>query len=390
MKNYYDGISSHLISELRSSSQRVWTQLKRFEGTMVVERHADISRILGNIYIGGIQPISEHIPLNAEFGVTHILSVFKFQVIPEYLVRKSYTLKNIAIDDDDSSDILQYINESNKFLDQCLFPNEREYDPEKADFKRKPQTGAVFIHCQAGVSRSAAFAIAYLMYRYRLPLKTALHAVRRKRPSAHPNENFMEQLAIYEAMGSNMVDADFQQYKHWRLTNSVKLDPTGAEVLSRDDTFKKNEDKDLDKMSPENLADVTVVRCKKCRQRLALSTSFIEHEAPSKESLEGHFIRRAAGSRRIIGIQESQSICSHYFVEPLLWMKEELQGKQELEGKFFCPGCSSKVGGYNWKGSRCSCGKWVVPAIHLRSNKVDKLPLSSQVLSNQSKFVPST
>ncbi|QLL34167.1 hypothetical protein HG536_0G00240 [Torulaspora globosa] len=356
---------------------------------MGAEKNADLSRILGNIYIGGIQPISEHVPLNAEYGITHILSVIKFQVIPEYLVRKNYTLKNIGIDDDDSTDILRYINESNKFLDQCLFPNEREYDPAKVDFKRKPQTGAAFIHCQAGVSRSAAFVIAYLMYRYGLVLKTALHAVRRKRPSAYPNENFMEQLAIYEAMGSNVVDDDFPQYKQWKLANSVKSDPTGTEILSKDDTF-KSEEEDLKDMSPESLENVTVARCKKCRQRLALSTSFINHEPPSKESLEGHFIRRAAGSRRIIGIEESQNICSHYFVEPLNWMKEELQGKQELEGKFFCPGCNSKVGGYNWKGSRCSCGKWVVPAIHLRSNKVDKLPLSSQVLSNQSKFVPST
>lgn len=357
---------------------------------MVVERPADITRILGNIYVGGIQAISEHVPLSAQFGITHILSVIKFQVIPEYLVRKNYTLKNISIDDDDCTDILQYINECNKFLDQCLFPNEREYDPAKADFKRKPQTGSVYIHCQAGVSRSVSFAIAYLMYRYGLPLKTALHAVRRKRPSAHPNENFMQQLAIYESMGSNLVDDDFQEYKQWKLTNSLKLDPTGTEILSRDDTFRENEEKLLNDMSPENLSNVDMARCKKCRQRLALSTSFIEHEPPSKESMEGHFIRRAAGSRRIIGIEESQNICSHYFVEPLNWMKEELQGKQELEGKFFCPGCKSKVGGYNWKGSRCSCGKWVVPAIHLRANKVDRLPLSSQVLANQSHFVSDT
>lgn len=353
---------------------------------MVVQREADISRILGNIYIGSIQPISEHIPLNAQYNITHILSVIKFQIIPEYLVRKNYTLKNVGIDDDDTTDILQYFNETNKFLDHCLFPNEREYDPAKVDFKRKPQAGAALVHCQAGVSRSAAFVVAYLMYRYGLNLKTALHAVRRKRPSAQPNNNFMEQLAIYEAMGSNEVTNDFQQYKQWRLTNSVKCDPAGLEILSRDDTFKKDEEKDLTKMTPEELSQVKVARCKKCRQRLALSTSFIAHEPPSKESMEGHFIRRAANSHRIIGIQESQNVCSHFFVEPLNWMKEELQGKQELEGKFFCPSCSTKVGGYNWKGSRCSCGKWVIPAIHLRSNKVDQLSLSAQVLSNKTHF----
>lgn len=355
---------------------------------MVTEREADITRILGGIYIGGIQPIAEHIPLNAQYKVTHILSVIRFQVIPEYLVRKNYTLKNIPIDDDDSTDILQYVNETNEFLDLCLFPEELEYDPEKVDFKRRPQKGAVYIHCQAGVSRSVTFAVAYLMYRYGFSLKTALHAVSRKRALARPNDNFMEQLKLYEKMGGKYVDNDYQMYKQWKLINSVKVDPSGKEILSNEETFKKDEEKDLNKMTPEELSEVKVARCKKCRQKLALSTSFIKHDPPSKESLEGHFIRRAAGARRIIDIEESQDRCSHFFVEPLNWMKEELQGKQELEGKFLCPGCSSKVGAYNWKGSRCSCGKWVVPAIHLQSNKVDQLPLVGKVLSNMIDFKP--
>lgn len=205
-----------------------------------------------------------------------------------------------------------------------------------------------------------------------------------------PNVNFLEQLAIFEQMGGQYVDPENQLYKTWKLTNSIKLDPTGDHILHDDAIFKKSEDevKDLSRMSEEQLSQVTTVRCKKCRTQLALSTSFIPHDPPSKESTEGHFIRRAAGSHRIIDIQESQSQCSHFFVEPLNWMKEELRGKQELEGKFSCPGCNSKVGGYNWKGSRCSCGKWVIPAIHLQSNKVDQFPLNQRALPNMVQFKP--
>ncbi|QLG74701.1 hypothetical protein HG535_0H00260 [Zygotorulaspora mrakii] len=352
----------------------------------VADAEADIIRIIGGIYIGGIQPIAEHVPLNAIYKITHVLSVIKFQVIPEYLVRKGYIMKNIAINDDDTTDILQYINETNMFLDLCLFPDETEYDPKKVDFKRKPQKNGVYIHCQAGCSRSVAFTVAYLMYRYGFNLKTSLHAVKRKRASAQPNENFMNQLKIFEEMGGDYVIDSHPTYTQWKLTNSAKYDPSGADILSRDDTFAKDEVKDLHKMTPQELAKVTVLRCKKCRQRLAFSTSFINHEPPSRESSEGHFIRRAAGSHRIIDIKESQDQCSHFFVEPLNWMKEELQGKQELEGKFFCPGCSCKVGGYNWKGSRCSCGKWVIPAIHLMRNKVDQVPLKERTLPNMIEF----
>lgn len=341
---------------------------------MFVEREPDLNRILGGIYIGSIQPISEHVSLHGQYEITHILSIIKFEVIPEYLVRKSYTLKNIPIDDDLNTNILQYFNESNRFLDGCLYPDEFEYDPAKADFRKKPHGANVYIHCQAGVSRSVSFTIAYLMYRYRLNLKTALHAVKRRRPTALPNDNFMEQLHLYEEMGSRYVDTNDQLYKQWLLKHSVKSDPTGKEILSHDETFKTDEEEDFENMTPEEQSEVKVARCKKCRQRLALSSSFIPHSPPSKQSSEGHFIRRAAGSRRIIGIEASQNQCSHYFVEPLNWMKEELQLKQELEGKFGCPGCHTKVGGYNWKGSRCSCGKWVIPAIHLQSDKVDLLP----------------
>ncbi|SCU81097.1 LADA_0B11188g1_1 [Lachancea dasiensis] len=341
-----------------------------------------IDRVLGGIYVGSVQPIIDHVPLKVEYHITHILSVMKFQVLPEYLVRKSYTLKNIPIDDDDSTDILQYINETNTFLDHCLFPHEPEYNPQIVDFKKKPQKSAVYVHCHAGVSRSVTFIVAYLMYRYRLNFKSALYAVQRKHPGAQPNDNFVEQLKIYEGMGSCYVDDEDQAYKVWKLANSVKSDATGETILAQEETFKHSDQKRLQKMTPEELANVTVIRCKKCRAHLALSTSFIQHEPPSKESTEGHFIKRAAGGRRIIDIQQSQEMCSHFFVEPLNWMKDELQGKQELEGKFSCFHCSAKVGAYNWKGSRCSCGKWMVPAIYLQNAKVDQVAHTKRVLPN--------
>lgn len=351
------------------------------------EVEPDLTRILGGIYVGSILPIAHHTPLKVNYGITDILSVIKFEIIPEYLVRKNYTLKNIPIDDDSTTDVLKYFNETNMFIDSCLFPDEIEYDPKKVDFRKKPQKGAIYIHCQAGVSRSVTFTVGYLMYRYGFNLKTALHAVKRKRPVAEPNENFMVQLKLYEAMGSGYVDPENKDYKQWKMENSIKLDPTGSDIMEKDEMYKTEESvsKTLSALTLKECENVTAIRCKKCRQRLALSTSFLKHDPPSKESMEGHFIRRAAGSNRIVDIQKSQDRCSHYFVEPLTWMKEELQ-KQQLEGKFSCPNCESKIGGYNWKGSRCSCGKWMVPAIHLQAAKVDQVQLTRKDLPNLVKF----
>lgn len=345
------------------------------------EPHPDVSRILGNIYISGIQPIIDHTPLKAQYNITHILSIIKFNVIPEYLVRKGYTLKNIAIDDLPTEDIIQYFNETNKFIDECLFPNELEYDPLKVNFKKKPQKGGILIHCQAGQSRSVTIVCAYLMYRYGLKLNQAMYAINRKRNGSEPNDGFMEQLKLYESMGSpQLIDyVNDQSYKLWKLNNLSKLENYQIDK----NMYKEDNDEDLQlkQMNQDERSNVTTVRCKKCRHRLALSTSFIPHIPPSKDSRESHFIRKAANSNRVIDIQESQDTCSHYFMEPLKWMEPELS-KQELEGKLACPNCDMKVGAYNWKGSRCSCGKWVTPAIHLQSNRVDQFPLNKITLPN--------
>lgn len=63
--------------------------------------------------------------------------------------------------------------------------------------------------------------------------------------------------------------------------------------------------------------------------------------------------------------------CAHYFVDPLSWMRPELeQGK--LDGRLECPKCQTNVGKYAWQGMRCSCGEWVIPAITLAKARIDE------------------
>lgn len=338
----------------------------------------DVDRVLGGIYIGSLRAIQEHYPLRAQLGITHILSTVNFEVIPEYLVRKGYTVKNIPVRDDGASDIMQFINDANRFIDSCLYPEEPERNPELRDLKRVPHRGHVLVHCHAGVSRSAAFVIAYLMYRYGLSLAAAFHAVKRKRPQVQPNEGFWRQLEMFEKMGGRFVDPDAPEYRQWRLANAVQHDPEAQDFINDSSNYRQ-----IGSLAKTPSDKIMVARCKKCRFELANSTSFIEHVPPSKQTSEAHFIRRTQGSKgRIVNIQDSATTCSHYFLEPIIWMKDELLGKRELSGKFSCPKCALKVGGYDWKGSRCSCGKWVVPALHLQANRVDLFPLQRESLPN--------
>jgi len=45
-----------------------------------------------------------------------------------------------------------------------------------------------------------------------------------------------------------------------------------------------------------------------------------------------------------------------------------------VEGPLLCPGpkCGTRLGGWNWSGSQCSCGTWVTPSIFLVASRLDR------------------
>lgn len=59
------------------------------------------------------------------------------------------------------------------------------------------KTTNVVVHCAAGVSRSVALAISYIMRKYGYDFDTALLMVRNRRKVASPNYGFQKQLRSY-------------------------------------------------------------------------------------------------------------------------------------------------------------------------------------------------
>lgn len=55
----------------------------------------------------------------------------------------------------------------------------------------------VLIHCAAGISRSAALLISYMMNKYHTAFEACLHYVAKKRPCVMPNAGFVLQLKRY-------------------------------------------------------------------------------------------------------------------------------------------------------------------------------------------------
>ena len=90
---------------------------------------------------------------------------------------KTINQKIIELDDSPSTNIIQYFKDCLKFMDET-------------DDK-------VFVHCFAGVSRSATLVIAYFMWKNKLTYKESYNFVKNNR-FIGPNIGFTRQLLIFE------------------------------------------------------------------------------------------------------------------------------------------------------------------------------------------------
>ncbi|KAG3265258.1 dual specificity phosphatase 1 [Ictidomys tridecemlineatus] len=93
-----------------------------------------------------------------------------------------YQYKSIPVEDNHKADISSWFNEAIDFIDSI-----------------KNAGGRVFVHCQAGISRSATICLAYLMRTNRVKLDEAFEFVKQRRSIISPNFSFMGQLLQFES-----------------------------------------------------------------------------------------------------------------------------------------------------------------------------------------------
>lgn len=67
-------------------------------------------------------------------------------------------------------------------------------------FQVRLRGGRTLVHCLAGVSRSAAMVLGYLVKHRNMPLADAFALVRAARPTARPNSGFFRQLIDWERL----------------------------------------------------------------------------------------------------------------------------------------------------------------------------------------------
>ncbi|GAB4823746.1 hypothetical protein N2152v2_010792 [Parachlorella kessleri] len=251
--------------------------------------------------------------------------------------------------------------------------------------------GRVLVHCAAGVSRSVAVVMAYLMASQpKLTALQALELVREAHPPACPNPGFMQQLELFRAMGCRL-DESFLPYKRFLLGRVGKAyEETGlldAASLAQPTDAGDN--------------DATLYRCRKCRTLVATSHNVVEVEqGPGAGAFPWR--KRDKQQRQLTagsstpGEQEQQQYLEPWeqmdgggavlgsgssggsgdggslFTEPLRWMAGMVVGGP-VQGKLYCPKCSARLGSFNWSGTQSSSGGWVVPSFQLHMTRLDAI-----------------
>ena len=136
----------------------------------------NINQITETIFLGNIDAAFNKKKLK-QLGIKKVLTVMS--AFGNHYSPHEFIHKSIDVDDDFRTNIICHFKECISFIEG----------------KDK-----IFVHCAAGMSRSPTIVIAYIMWKRKLRLNEAIRFVKEKRSIISPNDNFMNQLKIFEEL----------------------------------------------------------------------------------------------------------------------------------------------------------------------------------------------
>jgi Icc-related predicted phosphoesterase len=164
--------------------------------------------VVPRLFIGSVYP-SECKETLDKFGITHIVNCCNGW---EPTFPNDFTYLNLHVEDVEEQDLSMLFIDCIAFIDGAIMnsPSQssatslhsRISDDTCSEEERKSTSfgcdNNVYIHCQLGISRSAAVVIAYLMFTLQITYRDAFALVKRARPFICPNSGFIEQLLKFE------------------------------------------------------------------------------------------------------------------------------------------------------------------------------------------------
>jgi hypothetical protein len=143
-------------------------------------------------------------------GITHILNA---AASLDSVFANQFVYLRSELDDDEDEDVVASFEEAFRHIEDA-----------------KTSGGAVLVHCVAGMSRSVAIVVAWLIHGENVSLLNALNMVRSRRPVALPNVGFRLALAQFEVktLGySSVLDAKDDPAWNFEALRTKSLFPKG-------------------------------------------------------------------------------------------------------------------------------------------------------------------
>ncbi|CDW74386.1 UNKNOWN [Stylonychia lemnae] len=135
-----------------------------------------MNKIIDNLWLGDMVGAYNKFLLKRN-GITHILTVAQ-GIMPKFPTQFHYKIINIL--DMPSANLKQHFQSCIKFIKDAV-----------------AEGGTVYVHCYAGVSRSATIIIAYLMQEHGMTFLDGMQHVRKCRWFINPNDGFKRQLQAF-------------------------------------------------------------------------------------------------------------------------------------------------------------------------------------------------
>jgi len=288
-----------------------------------------------SLYIGNYHTVMDKAILK-EYKITHIVSILDIPFNIPY--PEDFKYLKINIEDVPYADLLQYFPSAFSFIDNAINEN-----------------GNVFIHCGAGMSRSATVMISYLMASKKIDYYTAYNIVRKARPIINPNEGFILQLHLWQNM-NYQIEGNTPAHKVYRLNKILWSSyPLGWKYYYDNNKLLQSPILEPD---PEKLISKGYT-CKKCNRKLFL----LENILPHSRTFDPNALHSFGGVE-----VNPENDCNSIFIEPIQWMSE--LDIIAPKGDLTCPSCKSKIGLWIWDEHECDCGELVSPAFCIIRERV--------------------
>lgn len=353
--------------------------------TGVIGRLPSCNEIVPRLYLGDICVATNKQEIS-RLGITDMITIEIKPLSPGDLAPSVKRYLYINVMDHSKQDIMSHFETSNEFIETAL----------------KVPSNKVYVHCVAGISRSASLVIAYIMKTRLMDYYEAFEMVKEKRRVVDPNEGFVRQLTLYHKMNYSIdiANPDYRrivlealifefrlislafhpqnnksQAGHSSGTSSIighitqqshKLLTSKANVsILFDQYYNKLNLQQVSKFQ-HIYAPQTAYKCNKCRAIVFYAISVIENKideqlglqrSPELTTIEKSRSKsssyKSAFEFKTTNAREQGKECPSIFIEPQPWMSKNVLDRS---GHLMCYKCKRKLGKFDWSsGESCSC-----------------------------------